>query len=159
MFSRLALGLFLYTSLAFSLAHGNAKDTIAYIEKLVASGRKVAILLIDMQTEFLNPMEEREKTRVFSEQLQIFDHFMNNENVHYIDINIEGGGTTVSTLRETLIRKALYRLYIKETSGAFESELKLFSSNTTGKIIEEKLAPALKKQGVTDVITIGCYDC
>ena len=136
----------------------NANDSIAYIERLLSEGKKVAILVIDMQPKYDKVFLISEKERVIREQIKLISHFSDNDNVHFIDVRWRGGGETLPDLLFEMVKSKQFQIFLKNTKGAFDQTVQLKDPDVAQGVIEGELAPALLKEKVTDVVPIGCFD-
>ncbi|KEQ17506.1 hypothetical protein [Endozoicomonas numazuensis] len=79
------------------------------IERLLSAGKKVAILVIDMQPKYDKVFWVSEKERVVREQVKLIRYFAEFENVRFIDVRWRGGGETLSEM----IRNKYYQIFLK----------------------------------------------
>ena len=103
-------GLLLFTLLFGRGVSGGATESISYIEDLVGQGRKVAVVLIDMQTGFMSRYMQSEFVEVVSEQNKLLSHFEENMGAEVIDVNYYEHGPTLSEHLQSLKKKVLYKL-------------------------------------------------
>ena len=134
-------------------------ETIGYLEGLLAQGKKVAVLYVDMQTGYLGrSYESREFERVFSDQMKLLAHFSENPNVHFINVNFryETYGPTISEALRVMKKNVNYRLFRKYTESAFKT-IPLDSREG-----EEEITIALRTylhaKGVDSILVTGCMD-
>ncbi|WP_062269998.1 isochorismatase family protein [Endozoicomonas arenosclerae] len=151
-------GLLIILQFYSSLALANGDDSIAYIEQLLSEGKKVAILVIDMQPKYDRVFMVSEKQRVIKEQIKLINHFADNESVHFIDVRWRGGGETLPDLLFEMMKSKQYQIFLKSTKGAFDQRVQLQDPDSAQGVIQGELAPALLKEKVTDVVPIGCFD-
>ena len=131
-------------------------DTVAYVRQLLREGRPVALLVIDMQTQFKQWFSAEEYDKVSAEQIVAIQALVDEPNLHIIDINWAGEGSTLPELHFAMKRSARYRQIFKVTDDAF---VKFTVPKNAGEdVITESLASFLKKQGVSDIVPTGCFD-
>ncbi len=136
------------------------KTSIATIETLLAQGKTVAILFIDMQTGFVKRFWAPEAYRVISAQAELLDHFSGNKGVHFIDVNYVEEGETLSFLHQKLLRNSYYRLLVKSEDSAFDKRESLPVDNpgATAQEINTSLKNYLHSIKAEDVVATGCFD-
>ena len=136
------------------------EDTVVYINGLLDEGKKVALLLIDMQAGFMDRYTEPEFSRVIEEQARLIDHFADRPGMFYVDVNYAGNKRTLSSLYLKLKKNTKYKLLIKKDNSAFHSrqEFPKRGSRASDEEIRGQLDKYLNEIKVTDVMIMGCFD-
>ncbi len=138
-------------------AVAGVRETEAYINSLLAEGKRIAILLIDMQEGYKLGYTSWEFREVVEDQSTILSLFADDDRVHFIDINFEGMGPTFESLLSVMKKKIAYKMFSKTSSNAFEK----VAVNDKGEfpdIVSSKLQEFIENKGITHVQTMGCYD-
>ena len=138
-------------------SQANWKSTASYVEKLLSDGKKVAILLIDMQEGFSQDFMPEEQERVLSEQVKLLNYCSEMEGVHVVNVNWPNRGETIADLHFQVKKYTYEQLFFKTTGDAFK-QVSATPADTVGTVIEGKLGAELREQGIKDVIPIGCFD-
>ena len=128
---------------------------ISSIERMLKEGKKVAILIIDMQAEIEDIWLSSEKSRVIPEEMQVLDAFSDNKNVLFIDVNMEGNGETIADLAHSIKKNTLRRSFVKSDTDAFFSES--LKNSQLENIIHGYLRDELEKLAVTELVPMGCF--
>ncbi len=131
-----------------------------YINGLLDEGKKVALLLIDMQTGFMDRYTEPEFSRVVEEQARIIDHFADRPGMFYVDVNYAGEKPTILSLYLKMKKNATYKILVKKDNSAFHSrrEFPKRGSRASNEEIRVQLDQYLNEAEVTDVMIMGCFD-
>ena len=135
----------------------NLEATILYLEQLLAEGKTVAILYVDMQTRFVRYFSPAEFYRVIPEQSGLIQHFSGNDKVRFVDVNYAEQGPTLPELLQAMKTKDLYKLFIKTTDSAFQT-VPSSGESVPDSQVSSDLDVYLKSEGVTDVHITGCFD-
>ena len=157
---RLIACLYLLFGSGFSL--GNIEKSIAYIEQLLAEGKKVAVLYIDMQKGFQKEFLEAEFSKVFQAQLKLLTHFSGSKNIYFVDINYnkEGFRSRGPTLFEALAameKQQKYKLFLKSTDSAFRT-IPVPGESIPSEQIQVRLRSYLRSEGTDNLFVMGCFD-
>ncbi len=146
--------------LATGYSSAELKTTIATIDALLAQGKTVAILFIDMQTGFSKRFWAPEAYRVITAQAELLDHFSGKKGIHFIDVNYLEEGQTLTFLHQKLLRNNYYRLLVKDEDSAFEQResLPVDGPGASAKEINTSLKNHLHSIKAEDVVTTGCFD-
>ena len=135
---------------------GNATDTISWIEGLLKEGKKVAILIIDMQNDVDRIWLPAEKNRVIPEETKVLEAFSGNKNVLFVDVNMEGDGVTIADLLHSIKKHTYRRLFVKKEPDAF-LEASFSKGSQDENMIRGYLGDELDKRAVTDIVPMGCF--
>ncbi len=160
MLLKTALILFL---LLFNSAAASTDDMIIYIDSLLAQGKKVAVLLIDMQQVYVPSFSEDYSDIRIDDQRRLLMRLVKKENVTFIDVNITSQSlgekhlATLPELHRQLKRKRYFR-FIKATNDAFQEPAIFKGDENLEEVITGKLGTHLKSEGVTDIVPTGCFD-
>ncbi len=151
-------------SLSVLQARAGLTESIAQIECLLAEGKKVAILLVDMQmaygTElYFSPLKKTNLriTRVLKNLLM---HFSSSDSIEFVNIRIHFAGhkiKTITSLEEALKLKKTWQFF-KRGNGAFEEESINDGFQGLENLVHGTLGDHLQSQGVSDVMITGCFD-
>ena len=148
-----ALGLCLLVGQS-SLLWADASATIFYLEQLLAEGKKVAILSVDMQTGYTKGFDYPEEFySVIDEQMKLLDYFAADPRVYFVDINYSNFGPTLTSLRERLKKKVLtYELFEKDHLDVF-GNVEAYTE-----IGDSEISKYLQSHGVNDIHVMGCFE-
>ena len=142
-----------------TVANSGAKDTISYIEKMLSKGKKVAILIIDMQSGYRAELVPSELKKVTGEEVEVLNHFASNPDVLFVDIHWEGKGQTIPELLASVQQKENWKHFVKREASAFlEASLDPASGPHA---ISGYLHDNLTSKHINDVVPMGCFsgDC
>ena len=151
---------FLLTAIWPMSTWGTLENTIAHIEGLLAEGKKVAILLIDMQTNMMDKRfypEAEDIGTVMKEQIGLLNHFSARDNVYFVDVNYVGQGGTLPDIHVSLKKNARYKFFMKTTDSSFATIPKP-GSVTDPDQISTALQTYLKTENISDIMVTGCFD-
>ncbi|MGI9279640.1 MAG: hypothetical protein ACR2PX_08410 [Endozoicomonas sp.] len=80
------LGTFLITTMAS--AHAGVEESLQYIETLLSQGKKVAVILMDMQEGFINPAVKN-YGEIIQDQIRLLDNIANKQGVYILDVDYD----------------------------------------------------------------------
>ncbi|WP_172806832.1 isochorismatase family protein [Endozoicomonas arenosclerae] len=143
--------------LTVSAVQAGFDESRTHIEQLLQQGKKVAILVIDMQLAYEGRGSLHNLSSVLGEQVKLLNYFVKNDQVIYVDVNIEEYGTSLNALIQSIYMKKGTRLMLKAHQDAFEG-VNLARGQKLDQAFKGKLEDFLKSQDVTDVVPLGCFD-
>ena len=137
-------------------ASGNASETILHINKLLTEGKRVAILIIDMQTRTERLWVPAEKNRIISEQIEVLNAFSDRSDVLFVDINMAFQGETLSGISQSIKDNELRRSFVKMDSDAFRNR-SIANGSELENMITGSLGEELRNLKTTDIVPMGCF--
>ena len=78
------------------IVFGNSKESIAYIDALLKSGKTLAILLIDMQTHYVDRSALWEVNEVGEQQTLLISHYAGDDRVIFVNVKMKDSGNTLA---------------------------------------------------------------
>jgi nicotinamidase-related amidase len=143
-----------------STAFGGWESTFEYIQEVLKmKGRKVAILIVDMQYNFQMEFIPSEEAKVVTQQLHLLDKLSGLESVLAYVVRYPDQGETLPAILAKLRRQWVFKSFLKESGDAFKtvSALPGDEKGDLEGLIQGRLGDALRADGVTDVVPMGCY--
>ncbi|WP_062260528.1 isochorismatase family protein [Endozoicomonas arenosclerae] len=136
------------------------EESLQYIERLLSEGKKVAVILMDMQEGFIDPALKNYGA-IIQEQIRLLDSLSGKPGVHILDVNYDPHqmGNTLPGLLASIKRNVMYKLISKNTDNVFDS-YKTIKLPSGREMIQNDnvLDTYLKGEGIKDVFITGCYD-
>ena len=142
-------------------ARGSWEQTLEHIKALQAENKSVAVLVIDMQTSFARRWVPSEQSTVTSNIIELLDNLTPSESLRFIDIRFRGWGETLANITSALKRDTMLRTFAKGAEDAFTHQPPAAvapEGASPGEVIKGQLGDFLREKGVTDIVSIGCYD-
>ncbi|KEQ17793.1 hypothetical protein GZ78_08990 [Endozoicomonas numazuensis] len=112
-----------------------------------------------MQTGFKDQQfDPVEVERVLSEQVRLATLLLSNDWVVFVNVNFAmDKGKTLPELLVALKAKRSYHYFLKDSYDSFEP-LNIAKSWDVAEAIPGRLKPFLQREGVVDVMPVGCFD-
>ena len=175
MFTRAMLlgGLTFYLSALCINGWATLDETIAKLRTLAEGGKKIAVLIIDVQPAFL-PVFNSDESETLNRQVELLHALNDTENIYFIDINYvaedRNFGPTLSGLKEAAMRSRKYSLFHKTGDSAFQGydyyDSIYLPEDKHGDItpedayfvLSDTFNGRLKKMGIDQIVPTGCFD-
>ena len=151
-----------------SISLGTIESSIATIDSLIKSGKKIAILVIDMQIFFANDFSLPENVSAIRQQERLLLEYVDNPDVHFIDVNLNilvdmedlplRNAETIPRLKRLQKRKSTYKKFFKLSDDAFEEPAVIEGYENYENALKGDLGDHLESEGITEVMPIGCFD-
>ena len=157
----------LFISLMFLplYAFSGLQQSIDTIERLLARGKKVAVLVIDMDILHASLFRGDWGKQILEAQSELLAHFAERNGIMYVDVTFEARTPVLLPLRDTvpelalkMKRNILYSRFLKKGGNAFEYPSAVTNYEQLKEVVHGKLAPYLRERNVTDIFAMGCYD-
>ena len=152
---------FLFFSLGFSaMTWANVAESIAAIQGLLSEGKKVSIIVIDMQEVLNDSVIPAEYADVVGQQKVLISRFSKDENVYFIEVKIPRDGNTIEPIAKRLNNTINKRVLYKDSPDAFTSQVANYEGIATESenVINEPLTKYLSDREVSDLFVMGRFD-
>ena len=151
--------LFLLCLISSPCSQAGWKETLARVDQLLAEGKKVAYVMVDLQENYFGTFAPAEISRVFPAQARVIMSIKDAENLHIIDVHSEIAGETLSAFRKVVRTNKYYKLFVKgqSTWSAFKEVSLPPGHEDMEYAITGKLGQYLRDQGIKDIVVTGCF--
>ncbi len=157
----------LFLVLFFSCTtHATLAQTIAAIDSLLTHGKRVAILLIDMQTAHRKTFFLPQNGDIVEEQSVLLAHFSDHPGIIVVDVNITLAPKklpadlleTIPELKSQIELKKYYKIFYKNTDSSFSQASITTGFESAETTLHGKLGDYLRGQNVANIVPVGCFD-